>query len=112
MHVATLNNIKEHMKITYTTFQPTTIVYPKNDDSINGDSSTCITIKDEGAGCFLAISQAGYSDGIMIMAEEWPVIRTEINRMFQQIEMIEKQQQEADRVYLSRSWGSKAGGTD
>jgi len=100
------------MKLTYTTFQPTTIVYPKNDDAINSDNSTSITVKNEGAGCFLVIKQPYISDGIILSAEEWPVIRTEINRMFEQIELIEKQQQESDRVYLSGAWDYKAGCTD
>lgn len=106
------------MKTTYTTFQPTTIVYPVNDDAINGDSSTYISIKDEGAGCFLAINQAGYSYGIMITVEDWPVIRTEINRMIAQIEQLEKNQQitlAQERTGLTDAWNlsmRNAGGTD
>ena len=79
------------MQITYTTFQPTTVLHLRTDDALNGDSCTYVKAQDEGAGMFVAVEQLGCS-GIVIEPDQWPVLRTEINRMFEQIAMHERKQ--------------------
>ena len=104
-------------KSSYNTFQPTTILHLSTDDALNGDSCTYIIAQDEGAGMYVAVEQP-LGSGIVITADEWPVLRTEINRMFDQIEQLEKKQQVAvaqERTGLTDAWNlcmRNAGGTD
>ena len=79
------------MKTTYTTFQPTTVLHLSTDDALNGDSCTYVKARDEGAGMYIVLQQQ-LGAGIEIEPDQWPVLRTEINRMFEQIAMHERQQ--------------------
>lgn len=60
-------------------------------DTIGGDTDTTVRIDDDGAGAFLVLEQHWRADAnqVRITLEEWPAIRSAVERMFDELLALE-----------------------
>ncbi len=65
-------------------------------DYIYSDMATTVELMDEGAGCFVEISQynSGEPGSIRVNDDEWELIKSEVDQMLQLGESLDKQMEE------------------